>query len=292
VRHRSRLRHCRRRLKHVPRLLSKSRGQPLQEHPCSCRASGARPAGPLTRPTESVRKTRREERPINRFQHLWEPQWQTHICSGATVGDSPRGPLKRQGNPRLRPTTKPKPKMPYLTMQDMARATKAPAAHQAAHSKTPSNRFRLARGCAPPSDGLRPDRGGAPPSSEVRLARGSAPPSNGVHLARGRPARAHLLPRTGIKCPDIGGTAPSCARGSRPGAAAPTPQEGAHPHHCGGVGLCGAAGASPVTPCTCSGTTNAPSPRRGTGCTLNLLSCDLTRLGGGARLVGRHPCHC
>jgi hypothetical protein len=50
VRHRSRLRHCRRRLEHVPRPLTKSRGQPLQEHLCPCRASGARPAGPLTRP--------------------------------------------------------------------------------------------------------------------------------------------------------------------------------------------------------------------------------------------------
>jgi hypothetical protein len=81
-------------------------------------------------------------------------------------------------------------------MQDMAHATKAPAAHQAAHSKTPSNRFHLARGCAPPLGGLRPVRGGAPPSSEVRLARGSAPPSNGVCLARGHSARARTGSRT------------------------------------------------------------------------------------------------
>jgi hypothetical protein len=155
------------------------------------------------------------------------------------VGYSPRGPLKQLGNPHLKPATKLKPNAPYLTMQDMAHDAKAPAAHQAAHSKTPSSRFRLARGCAPPSGGFRPDRGGAPPSSEVRLARGSAPPSNGVRLARGSPTRACLLPRAGIKCPDIGRTAPSCARGTRPGAAAPTPQEGAHPHH-GGGGDCAA----------------------------------------------------
>jgi hypothetical protein len=177
-------------------------------------------------------------------------------------------------------------------MQDMAHAAKAPAAHQAAHSKTPSNRYRLARWCAPPSGRFRPDRGGAPPSGEVHLARGSAAPSNEVRLARGRHARARLLPRAGIKCPDIGGTTPSRARGTRPGAAAPTPQEGAHPHHLGRGGLCGAAGASPVTPCTCSSTANAPSPRRSAGCTLDLLSCDLAGLGGGARSVGRHPCHC
>jgi hypothetical protein len=41
-----------------------------------------------------------------------------------------------------------------------------------------------------------------------------------------------------------------------------------------------------------SGTANAPSPRRGAGCTLELLSCDLAGLGEGARPVERHPCHC
>jgi hypothetical protein len=114
------------------------------------------------------------------------------------VGDSPRGPLKQLGNPHLKPATKPKPNTSYLTMQDMAHTTKAPAAHRAAHSKTPSNRLRFARGCAPPSGGFRPVRGGAPPSSGLRLARGSAPPSNGVRLARGHPARARLLPYAGI----------------------------------------------------------------------------------------------
>jgi hypothetical protein len=91
---------------------------------------------------------------------------------GGTVGDSPRGPLKQLGNPHLKPATKAKPNTLYLTMQDMAHATKAPVAHQAAHSKTPSDRFRLARG--------------------------SAPPSNGVRLARGHSAHACLLPYVGI----------------------------------------------------------------------------------------------
>jgi hypothetical protein len=85
--------------------------------------------------------------------------------------------------------------------------------------------------------------------------------------------------------------APSCARGSCPGAAAPTPQGGAHPHHCG-EGLCGAAGVSPVTPRACSSTANAPDPRRGAGRTLDSLSRDPTGLGGGARPVDRHPGHC
>jgi hypothetical protein len=84
------------------------------------------------------------------------------------------------------------------------------------------------------------------------------------------PVRGHLHP-------DTSRTAPSCARVSRPGAVAPTPQGGAHPHHCG-EGLCSAAGVSPVTPCARSSTANAPSPRRGAGCTPDLLSCDPTGL--------------
>jgi hypothetical protein len=37
---------------------------------------------------------------------------------------------------------------------------------------------------------------------------------------------------------------------------------------------------------------NVPSPRRGAGFTLDLLSCDPTGLGGGARREEHHPCHC
>jgi hypothetical protein len=48
----SRLEHRRCRLKQMPRTQVKTREKPLQEHSRSCRASGARPAGPLTRPTE------------------------------------------------------------------------------------------------------------------------------------------------------------------------------------------------------------------------------------------------
>jgi hypothetical protein len=119
--------------------------------------------------------------------------------TAGSVRDSPRGPLKQPGNPHLKPAIKPKPNTPYLTMQDMAHAAKASAAHQAAHSKTPSNRYRLARGYAPPSGGHRPDRGGAPPSLE-------GPPR----------------PRTVSPSPVL----PRCCRTNS--------QEGAHPHHCGG----------------------------------------------------------
>jgi hypothetical protein len=137
-----------------------------------------------------------------RTRHAGPAEWAASatMSNQLGVGDSPRGPLKQLGNPHLKPATKPKPNTPYLTMQDMAHAAEAPAAHQAAHSKVPSSRLHLARGCAPTSGGLRPVRGGAPPSSGLRLARGSAPPSNGARLVRGRSARApapvrgHLMP--------------------------------------------------------------------------------------------------
>jgi hypothetical protein len=125
----------------------------------------------------------------------------------------------------------------------------------------------------------------APPRSRVRPALNRGPPRSRAPLTRApAPVREHLRP-------DTSGTEPSCAQGSRPGAAAPTPQGGAHPHHCG-EGLCSAAGVSPVTPCACPSTADAPSPRRGAGFTLDSLSCDPTGLGGGARPVDRHPCHC
>jgi hypothetical protein len=76
-----------------------SRDKSLQEHSRSCRASGARSAGPLTRPHGIALETRREERPISKCQHLQDPNGYTCRCSGATVGDSHKGPLNNQGKP-------------------------------------------------------------------------------------------------------------------------------------------------------------------------------------------------
>jgi hypothetical protein len=193
--------------------------------------------------------------------------------NSAFVGDSPRGPLKPTGESPLKTHDEPKLSASHLNTQGRAHAAVASTAHQdgplkdpleqapprsRAHAspragsaslegaRLPSSRLRLARGRTPPPSGLRPVRGGALTSSRLRLARGPAPPSSGLRLARGRPARARLFPYAGIKCLDNGGAAPSCTWGSRPGAVAPTPQEGTHPRHCGR--LCGVAGAGPVTP--------------------------------------------
>jgi hypothetical protein len=65
ARDRSRLKQRRCRLKQVPRTLVKTHEKPLQEHSRSFRASGARPAGPLTRPHGTALATRREEHPIS-----------------------------------------------------------------------------------------------------------------------------------------------------------------------------------------------------------------------------------
>jgi hypothetical protein len=71
----------------------------LQEHPRSCKASGARPAGPLARPHGIAPATRGEESPISKRQHLRDPNGYTHRCSGATIRDSHKGRLNNQGRP-------------------------------------------------------------------------------------------------------------------------------------------------------------------------------------------------
>jgi hypothetical protein len=99
VRHRSRLKHHRCRLRYVPRPLITFRKKTPAGALSSCRASGVRPADPLTRPHGKAFATRREERPISRLQHLREPERNTRRRSGATVGDNHEGPLKNRGNP-------------------------------------------------------------------------------------------------------------------------------------------------------------------------------------------------
>jgi hypothetical protein len=99
VRDRGRLEHRRCRLKQMPCTLVNLVKKHLQELSRSCRASGARLAGPLTRPHGIALATRREECPINKCQHLRDRDGYTRRCSGATVGDSHMGPLNNQGKP-------------------------------------------------------------------------------------------------------------------------------------------------------------------------------------------------
>jgi hypothetical protein len=163
---------------------------PLQERPRSCRASGARPAGPLTRPHGKRSQARREGRPISRLQHLREPCRRTRRCSGATVGDSPRGPLRQQGKPHLKPAKSQGSTRLAQTRTGMAHTAVAPTANQGGPLKIPSNRLRFARGHTPPSGGLRPDSREsayleqAPPHSRVRTTLEQAPPRSRVLRTR------------------------------------------------------------------------------------------------------------
>jgi hypothetical protein len=64
VRHcRGRLEYCRCRLKLTPRTPAEPAKKTLQEHPCSCKASGARPAGPLAWPRGIAPATRGKKVP-------------------------------------------------------------------------------------------------------------------------------------------------------------------------------------------------------------------------------------
>jgi hypothetical protein len=157
---------------------------------------------------------------------------------------------------------------------------------------------RLPRAGSVPFEGVRFPRAGsasledplpleqAPPRSRVCPALDRGPPRSRAPRTRApAPVRGHLTPwhrrDSAIMRP---GLAPRYHRTNSPGGS-PSPS-------LWGGGLCNAAGASPVTPTACSGTANAPSPRKGADCTLDLLSCDLAGLGEGARPVGRHPRHC
>jgi hypothetical protein len=149
-----------------------------------CRASGARPAGPLTRPHGTTLATKREECPISRLQHLRDPNGNTHRCLGATVGDSPKGPLNNRGETHVRPAKNVKHKSTCApkTHTQHNRDPGGPHGPPVRHDRRPSSEVRLARGIGTPSGRVRFARGLHTPSGGVRPARGIPPP-----LERGPP---------------------------------------------------------------------------------------------------------
>jgi hypothetical protein len=182
--------------------LIKFRGKPLQEHSRSCRASGARPAGPLTRPHRKAFATGREERPISRLQHLREPDWYTHRCSGATVGDSHEGPLKNRGGSCLKPAKNAKRKTHLEPDTTHARTTRPtpqwpPRPTRAGQQGTPRARSASLEGSCPPrtkSPSLEGSRSleRAPPRSRV-------PASLKRALPRSRFPHEHTCSRTRVQ---------------------------------------------------------------------------------------------
>jgi hypothetical protein len=182
-------------------------------------------------------------------------------------------------------------------MQDAAHAAGTSAARQGGpledplEQASPRSRTRASLGRAPSSSRGCASLERAPPRSRARPPRAGSASLEGP--PRPRPGSASLegaphacaCPRTWAfnALTPVGrrhhapGLAPRCCRTNSPGGS-PSPSLWR--------------GTVPVTPCTCSSTANAPSPRRRAGCTLDLLSCDPAGLSGGARPAGRHPCYC
>jgi hypothetical protein len=120
---------------------------------------------------------------------------------GATVGDSPRGPLKQTGESPLKTHHKPKPNAPRLSTQGMAHATVAPTAHQGSPLKDPleqvppRSREHAILGRAPPRSRGCAYLEQAPPRSRVRSALERALPHSRAPRTRTPvPVHGHLMP--------------------------------------------------------------------------------------------------
>jgi hypothetical protein len=183
-------------------------------------------------PTESVRKTTREERPISRLQHLREPQWQTRRCSGATVGDSPRGPLKPTGESPLKTHDEPKLSAPHLNTQGRAHAAVAPTAHRDGPLKDPleqapprSRAHASPRAGSASLEGARLPRAGSAKFEGARLPRAGSASLEGLLRPRAGSAslegvpRARARPRTRVRA--FNALTVAVRRHHEPGAHAP-----------------------------------------------------------------------
>jgi hypothetical protein len=198
---------------------------------------------------------KREGSPIRKLQPLRVPNGYHHIGSGATVGDSHKGPLVTWEKPfsqkiinanecSLNPTKHcpcghspkqegPRPKETIMTHQPTGRDTPRAILHLSRGAGAPRVIFRLARGTSAPSGDSPPCSralclldGLTPPRAILRLARGPSAPS-GDSPPRSRPAQAR----------DAAPTAPTrtlnaLALRGRPG-------EKANPRHTGPLTLPG-----------------------------------------------------
>jgi hypothetical protein len=198
-------------------------------------------------------------------------------------------PLKQLGNPHLKAATKPN--TLRLTMQDTAHAAEAPTAHQGSPLEDPLEQ-------ASPRSRARASLGRAPPRSRGCAYLEQAPPRSRVHSALKRdPPRSRALRTRACSRTRAFNTLTSAGRHHHaPGARAPVPphqlpRREPIPTTVGGTvrrGWCQSRDAAPPAPVRLTrraleGGPAAPSI---------YLSCDPAGLGGGARPVGRHPCHC
>jgi hypothetical protein len=217
------------------------------------KASGARPAGPLARPHGI------SQRPGGRTSHQPTPasagsQRMPHRCSGATIGDSHKGPLNNRGKPtssrkKRKTQTNRRAQNPHTTR---SRPWWPPWPTKVTSLSTPSGKVRLARGLSTPSGEVGLARGLSAPSGEVCHTQGpNAPLERGPPRSRvpARTSSPHLLARpshlkaltpAGLRHdPDAPGNHASALFHRLLG------QD--HPRHC--TALCGEAGVSSVTLC-------------------------------------------
>jgi hypothetical protein len=172
----------------------------LQKHPHSCKALGARPVGLLAQPHGIAPATRREENPISKRQHLWDPNGYTRRCSGATVGDGHKGPLNNRGKStylhKKHNANEPK---THVRQTHGPTAQVAPTAHQTfdpatlgwnsasleEHDTAQAN-LHLARGLVAPSGEVLPFSGAGRPLEQGPVSLGGwTPPRAKFRLARG-----------------------------------------------------------------------------------------------------------
>jgi hypothetical protein len=158
----------------------------------------------------------REERPISRLQHLRDPNRNTHRCWGATVGDSPKGPLNNQKETRLKPAKNANAnQLTHLTrIHSTTTIQVAPTARQDNTADAPLSEVRLARGVDAPLGKVRPARGPYAPSGGARLARGlnHTPRTKSASFEGWAPPRAGPAPLKGTRAHLSRAPAHTCSR--------------------------------------------------------------------------------
>jgi hypothetical protein len=208
----------------------------------------------------------------------------------AAVGDSPRGPLKQLGNPRLKPATKPN--TPHLTMQGTAHAAEAPnGPPRRPTRRSPRASFASLEGARLPRAGSAPFEGVRSPRAGSASLEGPLRPRTGSASLEGAP-HVHTCSRTrAFNALTTAGRRHHAPRARALVLPHQLPRREPIPATVGGTvrrSRCQSRDAAPPAPVRLTrraleGGPTAPSIR---------FSCDPAGLGGGARPVERHPCNC
>jgi hypothetical protein len=132
--------------------------------------------------------------PISRLQHLREPGRHTRRCSGATVGDSPEGPLKQPGESCLKPAKKPKRNTSHLSAH-----TRHGPHHGGPHDPPEWPSQGLHRAGSASLEGSRLPRAGSASLEGSRLPRAGSASLEGSSPPRSRPPHEHTRSCTRVR---------------------------------------------------------------------------------------------